>query len=146
MEIRRANKSDKAEWVRMRAELWPDSPDDHPPDVDRYFESSGNQLATFVADNEQGGICGFVEAGTRPYAEGCNSSPVAYIEGWWVEPGFRKLGVGRALIAAAEEWARSLGMTELASDAELDNVMSIDAHRSLGFREVERIVCFRKAL
>ena len=82
----------------------------------------------------------------RSYAEGCTSSPVAYVEGWWVDPDDRAHGVGRALIAAVEDWARDLNLTEIASDADLDNNDSIGAHLALGYQEVERIVCFRKSL
>ena len=130
----------------MRSELWPDSPDDHALAVDQFFENVSDELATFIAENEHGEIFGFIEAGTRPYAEGCVSSPVGYREGWWVDPDYRELGVGGALVAAAEGWARTLGLTEMASDADLANAVSINAHRALGYTEAERIVCFRKEL
>lgn len=130
----------------MRSALWPDSPDDHALAVDQFFENVSDELATFIAENERGEIFGFVEAGTRPYAEGCVSSPVGYIEGWWVDPNYREQGVGGALLAAAESWARTLGLTEMASDADLANAVSIGAHCALGYTEAERIVCFRKEL
>lgn len=46
----------------------------------------------------------------------------------------------------AERWAREHSLTEFASDALLDNTVSHEAHRALGFEEAERIVTFRKAL
>ena len=55
-------------------------------------------------------------------------------------------GVGRALIAAAEDWARGEGCEELASDAELTNSSSDRAHRACGFEETGQIRCYRKAL
>ena len=58
----------------------------------------------------------------------------------------RRSGAGRALMDAAEEWAREHGYAEIASDALLDNEVSHAAHRALGFEEVERSVHFRKAL
>ena len=58
----------------------------------------------------------------------------------------RGRGVGRALVAAAEAWARGRGCTEFASDALLDNATSAAAHKALGFEEVEQIRCFRKTL
>jgi aminoglycoside 6'-N-acetyltransferase I len=70
---------------------------------------------------------------------------VPYLEGWFVEPGFRGRGVGRALIAAVEQWAIAKGFTELASDAELSNTRSIELHARLGFAEVERnVTCLKK--
>jgi aminoglycoside 6'-N-acetyltransferase I len=99
-----------------------------------------------VADFGDGKLGGFAEVGTRSAAGGCLTTPVAYLEGWWVDPQFRRRGVGAALIAAAETWAKAQGHSELASDALLDNVVSQAAHVRLGFIEVERVVLFRKAL
>ena len=146
MNARPVRVDDKAEWVRMRTALWPDSPEDHPVDIERYFADADENLATFVAESEDGRLCGFLEAATRPYAEGCRSSPVGYIEGWWVDPAYRRQGRGASLVAAAETWARELGLTEIASDANLNNEVSYNAHRALGYAEAERIICFRKSL
>ena len=45
------------------------------------------------------------------------------------------------------EWLRMRhGLKEIASDTQLDNTVSIHAHTGLGYKEVERLVCFRKAL
>jgi len=89
---------------------------------------------------------GFIELSIRPHAEGCTSDRVAFVEGWFVEAGHRGRGVGAALMAAAEEWARARQCTELASDTQTFNEESIAAHNALGFEEVERLVCFRKSL
>jgi ribosomal protein S18 acetylase RimI-like enzyme len=71
---------------------------------------------------------------------------VAYLEGWYVEPDARRRGVGRALVAAAEQWAASQECTEFGSDALLDNDVSAAAHRALGFEETEHLRLFRKVL
>jgi aminoglycoside 6'-N-acetyltransferase I len=71
---------------------------------------------------------------------------VAYLEGWYVEPHVRQRGLGRALIAAADQWARSQGCTEFASDAELTNEASAAAHAAVGFVEVGQVRCFKKEL
>ena len=96
-------------------------------------------------DSEQPPV-GFAKNGTRAYAEGCETSPVAFLEGWYVIPKPQGTGVGRALVAAAEGWARSKGLRELGSDTELHNEVAINAHKALGFEETERIVCFLKRL
>lgn len=44
------------------------------------------------------------------------------------------------------EWAKECGFKELASDAELENTDSINAHKALGFEETGRTVCFIKRL
>jgi aminoglycoside 6'-N-acetyltransferase I len=82
----------------------------------------------------------------RPYVDGCDSSPVPFIEGWYVAPEARRTGVGGTLVRAAEAWAIAQGYSEMASDALLDNDVSHWAHASLGFEEVERAIRFRKSL
>ena len=100
----------------------------------------------FVVDRGDGSLAGFVEAGSRPYADGCDTSPVGYVEAWYVDEDLRRQGYGRALLQAAEDWARRQGYREMASDALLDNHTSNAAHRASGYEEVERIIQFRKVL
>jgi aminoglycoside 6'-N-acetyltransferase I len=63
-----------------------------------------------------------------------------------VAPKSRRRGVGAALIKAAEDWAMAQGYSEMASDAWLGNTISEQAHKALGFAEVERAIRFRKEL
>jgi aminoglycoside 6'-N-acetyltransferase I len=100
----------------------------------------------FVVERSDGKLGGFLEAGTRKYAEGCKSSPVGFIEGWYVDADLRRRGIGKVLVQAAEEWAHSQGLTEIASDTWLDNEVSIQAHLKLGYEEAERLVHFAKKL
>jgi aminoglycoside 6'-N-acetyltransferase I len=74
------------------------------------------------------------------------STPVAYVEGWYVDPDVRRTGIGTALIDAVEQWARAQGFRELASDADVANPDSQQAHQHLGFEEVDRAVHYRKTL
>jgi aminoglycoside 6'-N-acetyltransferase I len=109
-------------------------------------DTFGSDVTWFVIDRGDGRLGGYVEVGTRPYAEGCDTSPVAYVEAWYVEADLRRRGWGGKLFAAVEDWARAKGHSELASDSLLENHVSIAAHKSLGFSEVERQVCFAKKL
>lgn len=61
-----------------------------------------------------------------------------------VRPAARRQGIGRALLAAAEEWGRAQGCAEFASDAQPDNDVSSSAHRALGFADVGLVRCFAK--
>ncbi len=144
--VRGVRRADRDEWLRMRARLWPEHPENHPREIDAFLLGGGEGEAVLVVERPHGGLAGFVELSSRAYAEGCRSSPVAYLEGWWVDPDARAEGLGRALVAAAEEWARARGLSELASDADLANLDGQRAHAALGFGEVGRQVCFRKAL
>ncbi|NWG91505.1 MAG: GNAT family N-acetyltransferase [Parvularculaceae bacterium] len=127
----------------MRALLWPG---DHELEIGAHFDGGPATAAVFVVDLGDGRLGGFIEVGARAYAEGCDTSPVAYVEGWWVDEDLRRKGVGAALMRAGEAWARERGFAEIASDALIENAVSLAAHRALGFQEIERIVCFAKAL
>jgi aminoglycoside 6'-N-acetyltransferase I len=145
--VRRLLRTDTNEHLRMRIGLWPDEdPDDLRHSIEPLL-TDPNQVA-FVAERPDGsgGLCGMVEASVRPFANGVDEQPCAFVEGWWVDPDVRRTGVGRALIAAVEDWARQRGFHELGSDALLDNLLSHAAHRALGFEERERTVNFRKFL
>src|SRR5258708_1495359 len=144
--VRRAALHDLEEWMRMRALLWPECPiEDHRVETERMLEDGLEEIA-FVADKSNGGLAGFVEARLRPYADGCATSPVGYVEGWYVDADMRQRGIGAQLIAAAEAWAIFRGCREMASDAELHNDVSQAAHARLGYDEVERVVRYRKRL
>jgi len=100
-----------------------------------------------VAEETSGALVGFLEVGLRSHADGCDvSRAVGYVEGWYVVESHRKRGIGRKLMAAAEDWARSQGCAEMASDALLGNDVSEQAHEALGFAVVDRCVRFRKTL
>ncbi len=64
-----------------------------------------DDAAVFIAERPDGSVCGYVEVGSRLYADGCRSSPVGYIEGWYVDPGVRREGYLRPATESAS-WAR----------------------------------------
>ncbi|MCU1279282.1 MAG: sortase-like acyltransferase [bacterium] len=143
MKVRAFEDRDRNELVRLVRLMFPDV------DVMREMDELMARLdrnGLFVIAREDGRLGGYVEAGTRSYAEDCETSPVAYVEAWYVDEDLRRQRWGAKLFAAVESWARERGHTELASDAQLTNNVSIAAHKSLGFRETERLVCFAKRL
>jgi len=135
-------------WLHMRSALWPEGATaEHESEIDAFFAGRLREpLAVLIATGDAGEALGFAELSIRPYAEGCETDRVAYLEGWYVIPGARRTGVGRALVEAAEAWAIERGCQEFASDTLLDNHVGAEAHRALGFEEVERIRCYRKTL
>ena len=82
----------------------------------------------------------------RDYVEGCETSPVGYLEGLYVREPFRGRGVARELLERCQVWAREKGCREFASDCELDNEDSLRFHLATGFEEAGRIICFIKQL
>ena len=145
MLVRPVETRDRAEWLRMRQILWTDDDNTFEVDIETHFATPKPDVIVLVAE-DAGKLIGFAEVGTRAYAEGCKTSPVGYLEGWFVEEHARGSGVGRALVRAAESWARTRGLTEFGSDTWLDNEASIQAHQALGFAVTERLVCFLKRL
>ena len=140
--------SDSAAWLSMRVALWPEgTAESHGREIERFFAGELHMpLAVLVAIGDDDRLVGFVELSIRTYAEDCVTDRVAYLEGWYVVPEMRRRGIGRALVAASEDWARAQGCAEFASDAVLDNVESAAAHEALGFTETVQIRCFRKDL
>ncbi|WP_339199314.1 aminoglycoside 6'-N-acetyltransferase [Solibacillus sp. FSL R5-0449] len=100
----------------------------------------------FLAFNDEKPI-GFAQCQLRfDYVEGTHSSPVGYLEGLYVEEPYRRQHFAQQLVQACEQWAKSKGCTEFASDCELSNVESLNVHLKLGFTEANRIICFTKKL
>ena len=118
MTIRGARPEDRAEWHRMRRALWDDCPDEQQVREMEEILSSDTEAVVF-AERPDGGLCGFLEAALRSRADGCDSTPVGYIEGWF---------------------------GQMASDAELWNAVSHQAHGALGYEETARLVLFKKDL
>ncbi|MCD9187346.1 MAG: GNAT family N-acetyltransferase [Pyrinomonadaceae bacterium] len=144
--IRELREKDISEWLRLRKLLWDGvSEAEHKSEMLDIYEHSETQLV-LVAEIGENRLIGFLEASIRPFVEDCHSDHVGYLEGWFVEPEFRKHGIGRKLVAEAENWARKNGATEMASDAEIGNEMSLRAHVRLGYKETSRLVHLRKDL
>ena len=155
IQVRPITPADAPEWAAMRAALWPEAPEEeHRSEAAAYFgtaiRSPGTMPEAVLVAVDTGDpaakLLGFAELSRRLYAEGCETSPVGFLEGWYVVPERRRSGVGRALVRAAEAWARALGCRDFASDALADNDVSRRAHAALGFEEVVLIRCFRKPL
>ena len=145
--VRAAEPKDSAAWLRMRCALWPEgSQEEHAAEITAFFAGESHMPLAALLAFEGTAAVGFAELSIRSVAESCLTDRVAYLEGWYVEPAARRRGVGRALVAAAEDWGRSQSCTEFGSDTQIDNDASAAAHAALGFEEVERIRCFRKTL
>lgn len=91
-----------------------------------------------VAESADGEITGYLLAFRHPafHANGA----VAWVEEVMVSDGSRRTGVGRRLIAAAEQWARSGGASYLA----LATRRAAPFYRALGYED--SAVYFRKTL
>jgi aminoglycoside 6'-N-acetyltransferase I len=143
MHVTLAASADREDWAALRRELWPDADDD---DIARMLKEPV-RFAAFIARTANDGAVGFAEVSLRhDYVNGCETSPVGFLEGIYVVPRFRRRGVAASLVRAVEQWTLAQGASELASDALIDNTDSHRMHAALGFQETERVVGFRKRL
>ena len=150
MSIRPIQLADAPEWLRMRTLLFPECAEHElAAEVDEYWSTSmirGFPTFCIVAPLQGRRLAGFVEVSIRPIADGCSTSRIAYIECLFVDADQRRRGIARQLIAAAEEWAVEHGCTELASDCDRHNLISLATHLHLGFNPADDLLHFRKQL
>ena len=125
--------------------VWPDHSLEELSEIIRgYIDSDESAVFAEMKDGQYVGIalCGL----RHDYVEGCDTSPVGYLEGVSVHEAYRHQGVAKKLVSECEQWAREKGCTEFASDCELTNTMSLHFHLGIGFQEENRIICFKKML
>ncbi len=135
MPVRLMQPAETSGVITMMRALWPEAGE---------YDFSDEMV--YVWQRPDGTLGGFASFSLRPWAEGCASAPVPYIEGWWVAPDLRQQGIGRELLGAIERWCREKGYVELGSDAEIANEVSIQAHVALGFEPTMKLQFFRKNL
>lgn len=136
----------------MREALWPkSSAEEHARELTQILEGktpvTTTPLIILVAEASDRTLAGFLEIDLRSHADGCDPSrPVGYVEGWYVAENHRQKGIGKKLLAAAEDWTRGQGCVEIASDTWIDNEVSQRVHEALGYEVVDRCVHYRKRL
>ncbi|MDC9594414.1 aminoglycoside 6'-N-acetyltransferase [Xenorhabdus sp. IM139775] len=146
MLIEELNEDNLPVWIALREQLWPHhAKAAHQADGEEIISSS--QLVSFIVRDDAGNELGFADASVRhDYVNGCNSSPVVFLEGIFVSSSYRKCGIAKLLVDEVQSWGRKKGCQELASDTELDNVLSQQVHIGLGFQMTEKVVFFKKEL
>lgn len=147
MKIVAITSSPNRDWLRLRKALWPDGSDSEHEAEMTGFMAAPDRFGQFMACAADGTSIGLAEVSVRfDYVNGTETSPAAFLEGLYVEPGSRRQGVARALLLSVTAWARARGCTELASDTLLENTLSQAVHSRLGFMETERVVYFNMTL
>ena len=146
MDIVEADNNNFNDWLRMGLLLWPEhTKDDLKKELEKSLASDSEK--TLLCKDENGRYIGFQTVSLRnEYVSGAKTSPIGYLEGIYVDNDYRKKGVARKLVEAAEKWAKEKGCKELASDTWDWNTDSIKFHEKLGFNKVKTLVHFIKSV
>ena len=143
MSIVHVSEKNLKEYVDLAMLLFPD--EDYSEEYEMYkeaFKTDKEMGYLYQADNK---YVGMMHLSIRSdYVNGTDTSPVLYLEAIYVLSEYRKSGIARKFIEFAEETAKQKGITQLASDCLLENHASELFHKSCGFREEERVICFVK--
>ncbi|MCA9302562.1 MAG: GNAT family N-acetyltransferase [Phycisphaerales bacterium] len=150
MNIQPYTPTHRAAWLTMRGALYEEEDlnhlDDEIEEITTTGKINGQPYACLLAIDEDERAIGFIELSLRSTAEECTSSPVVYVEGWYVQPDARQRGVGRALMNAACDWGRERGCTEMGSDTQHFNTLSYKAHLAIGFEDAGLVRHFRRSI
>lgn len=144
--IRKAEEKDIKALAKLASapEVWSDDPEKLEKDFEELLRSKKDLVAV---SEENGEVIAFANVRIRSdYVAGADSLPAAYLEGICVKEGYRGRGEAKNLLAYCENWAREQGCGDFASDCLIDNEVSRAFHLAMGFREVERVICFAKKL
>lgn len=143
--IKQATQKEAMSLAKLAIQMWEDNKIE---ELAEHFEKlAANEEAAcflkYVADT----AVGFAQCQLRhDYVEGTETSPVGYLEGILVEETYRHKGYAKELLRECEQWAKSKGCSEFASDCELENEESLRFHMAMQFEEANRVICFRKSI
>ncbi len=143
--IKKAGKEDSFELARLAIQMW----ENHEVEelTGEFEELVQSENAACFLKYEGEVAVGFAQCQLRhDYVEGTDSSPVGYLEGILVEEEYRHKGYAKELLRECEQWAKSKGCSEFASDCELENEESLRFHMAMQFEEANRVICFRKSI
>ena len=142
MPLRPISENELSRWRTMRSHIYPELDDEYDSQEMEMILHSNYWFCFFVIDEAEQ-IIGLVELSLRNIVDNCLTSPVAYLEGLYLEEAWRGQGLGREVIRHIFAWCRERGLSELATDAELHNEAAQAFYRALGFEETDRVVEFK---
>ena len=143
MSIVNADWNNLKEWTNLALLLFPNSSFEEELNLHQKILASDNEMGLLY--RRDGQYVGFMNLSIRrDYVNGTDTSPVVFVEALYVLPAYQRQGIGREFIEYAEQYAAQKGITQIASDCFIDNLASEHFHKSCGFIEKERVICFAK--
>lgn len=145
MNIRPASQFDFEFWLKCRKALFPSKTESqHVLDVQQYLYYSDFKQA-FLAELNAKPI-GLIEVVIKDSVEGSTLAPVAVCEAWYVEAEQRQKGIGKALMLAAEQWAKSKKCKQIGSWSSNESAYLQLAFEHTGYRKIVSIDHYLKTL
>ena len=99
--------------------------------------------AMFVAEDEEGHVIGWVHVSGIHRLE---SDAYAEVGGLVVESDSRRIGAGRALMIASEEWAKANGFTNIRLCSQMHRSEAHLFYKRIGYETFKTSLFFRKLL
>lgn len=131
--------------VKLSLELWPNAVFDE--ELKNWKELIDDDNHYVMLGKIKQAYIGFIHVSVRnDYVEGSDNKRNAYVEAIYIKIKYRLKGIANQLIKNAEIWAKSSGLMYIASDTEISNSSSQLFHQSVGFIEVNRIICYLKKI
>lgn len=145
----------RAYYASLDAEFYQPPDPAHPLDPDEFVASlrrADEAVDRFARVAEiEGRVVGYVVARLDPPMANAEEQLTrdlgalrGYVESLGVHRSSWRLGVGRALMEAAEGWARDQGATVMKTDTNYRSPVSVPFYESLGYER--QAIIFRKAL
>ena len=134
MEIRKAIPADSMTLAMLASRMW-----DHPAEelAPEFVElTASDEAACFLAFVDRLPV-GFARCQLRhDYVEGCETSPVGFLEGIYVDDGHRHAGIAKALLQHACAIAKEMGCAYATLQA---SPMGQPVYENLGFEDAGTI-------
>jgi GNAT superfamily N-acetyltransferase len=140
--IRPARLSDAAEIAELSGQLgYPATEAEISNRLNRILPDP--DYVVLVAENREGSLLGWIGAESSLLLE---LGEEVEIVGLVVRAGLRRLGVGKALLGAAEEWTRQRGQPTIRVRSNAARLESHPFYERMGYARVKTQHCYRKKL
>ena len=147
--------TDDDEWVAVNAAAFADLPDQGAwslEDLQRrtqesWFDPHGFLVAEATEGDDAGRMVGFHWTkihGTAGHRDGHGHEPLGEVYVVGVDPSRRGTGLGRALVLAGLAHLRALGLSQAMLYVDASNIAAIRLYESLGFRQWDTDVLYRR--
>ena len=99
MEVREINDPSDSDWLEMRSRFWPHADSSQHRAELESFVADPSRFVAFLAVSPDGRGVGYAEVSLRSdFVNGCETSPVTFLEGIYVRPEFRRQGGRKAAV------------------------------------------------